>query len=291
MKIRNTRIFPYPVLSLMYDDYMNCIFTIDVKAKKSKKRIYIDILPTIYSETLTNLIKNNAAEMIVHFECGRTKYRITKSIKYDELSSFEVNSGDINDNLEVVAFVVAKKDLLNFSCKNNEFNIDYGNATFEIESGSILAISNQMDIPILKDIYDLTNVNSIISINCKQDNDKKIDITLTDQKIKVYIPKNTYIDYSAIGKNENQYTSILHCMIVFPALIYALDKLVAMNEDEWIDVEKCLWFKVIKKRVEEIHGQFDQNVIEKYTSVILAQELIENPFPFAVNTLLGMEVK
>ena len=80
-------------------------------------------------------------------------------------------------------------------------------------------------------------------------------------------------------------------MIVFPALIYALDKLVAMNEDEWIDVEKCLWFKVIKKRVEEIHGQFDQNVIEKYTSVILAQELIENPFPFAVNTLLGMEVK
>ena len=35
----------------------------------------------------------------------------------------------------------------------------------------------------------------------------------------------------------------------------------------------------------------NKKIIEKYTSVIIAQELIENPFPVAVNTLLGMEVK
>lgn len=293
MKIRNTRIFPYPVLSSMYDDYINCNFNIDVKAKKGKKRIYIEIVPTINSETLSSLIRNDVAEIIVHFECGRTRYRTTKKLNLEELLSFEFPSGDLNDNLEVIAFVVSKKDIHNFGCKKNEFNADYGNTTFEIESGSILAISNQKDIPIPKDIYDLSNVNSIVSIISKQEDDtsKEINITLTDKKIRVLLPKDTYIDYSGIGKTENQYTPILHSMFVFPALVYALDYLKAMDDDKWMDVENYLWFKVIKKKVEEIHGKFDKKIIEKYTSVIIAQELIENPFPVAVNTLLGMEAK
>jgi len=293
MKIRNTRIFPYPVLSSMYDDYINCNFNIGVKAKKGKKRLHIEILPTIDSETISSLIRNDEAEIIVHFECGRTRYRITKNLNLGNLSSFEIPSGDLNDNLEVIAFVVSKKDIHNFGCKNNEFNNDYGNATFEIETGSILAISNQKDIPVPKDIYDLSNVNSIVSIISKQDDDtsKEINIALTDKKIRVLLPKDTYIDYSGIGKTENQYTPILHSMLVFPALVYALDYLKAIDDDKWMDVENYLWFKVIKKKVEETHGQFDKKVIEKYTSVIIAQELIENPFPVAVNTLLGMEVK
>ncbi len=293
MKIRNTRIFPYPVLSSMYDDYINCSFNIDIKAKKGKKRLYVEILPTVESKTILSLIKNNSAEIIAHFECGRTRYRITKKIKLNELSSFEFPNGNLSDNLEIIAFVVSRKDINNFRCINNEFNSDYGNFTFEIENGSILAISNQMDIPVPKDIYDLSNVNSIVSIISKQEDDssKNIDINLTDKKIRVLLPKDTYIDYSGIGKTENQYTPILHSMFVFPALMYALNYLKSMDDDKWIDVENYLWFKVIKKKVEELHGQFDKKIIEKYSSIIIAQELIENPFPVAINTLLGMEAK
>lgn len=293
MKIKNTRIFPYPVLSSMYDDYINCNFGIDVKAKKGKKRLYVEILPTIESKTISSLIQNNNAEIIAHLECGRTRYRTTKKLKLNELSNFEIPNGDLSDDLEVIAFVVARKDISNFGCSNNEFNSDYGNTTFEIENGSILAISNQKDIPVPKDIFDLSNVNSIVSIISKQDDDtsRNIDINLTDKKIRVILPKDTYIDYSGIGKTENKYTPILHSMFVFPALVYALDYLKSMDDDKWIDVENYLWFKVIKKKVEELHGQFDKKIIEKYSSVIIAQELIENPFPVAVNTLLGMEAK
>lgn len=293
MKIRNSRFFPYPVLSSMYDDYVGCQFEIEVKAKKGKKRLYIDITPKLNSKTLTTMIDNEQAEVVAHFECGRTRFRTVEKLKANETLSLEFQSGDLNDNLEVIAFVVSKKDISRFQSLNNEFNDEFGNASFIIDAGSILAISNQIDIPVPKDIYDLSNVNSIVSITSKQDDDNSssISIYLTDTKIRVLLPKDTYIDYSGIGKTENQYTPILHTMFVFPALVYALDTLKSLDDDKWIDVENNLWFKVIKKKVEAIHGQFDKGIIEQFTSIIIAQELIENPFPVAVNTLLGMEAK
>lgn len=293
MKISNTRSFPYPVLSSMYDDYVDCEFDIEVKAKKGRRKIYLDILPTINSATIISLISNGDAEIIVHFECRKTRYRDIRKLTVNQVTNLEFSSGDLNEDLEIIAFVVSKEHINSFVCRNDEFNSDYKNAVFEIEEGSILAISNQMVVPIPKDIYDLSSVNSIVSIITKQEDDtsKEIEISLSDTKIRVSLPRETYIDYSGIGKTENKYTPILHSMFVFPALVYALDYLRSMDDEKWIDIEHCLWFKVIKKKIEEAHGNFDKTIIEKYTSINLAQELIEDPFPVAVNTLLGMEAK
>ena len=227
MKISNTRIFPYPVLASMYDDYFDCYFSVDVKAKQGKRQLYIEATPSIKCNTLEKLIQSYQADVVMHLECARTRYRTTRQLKINEVNKIEIPSGEINENLEVVAFIVSKVDIKSFRCENNEFNSDYGNASFNIETGSILAISEQKEIPIQKNIYDLSNVNSIVSITSRQEDDdsQNIDITLTDEKIRVSLPKETYINYSGIGKTENKKTPIVHALFAFPALVYTIDYL------------------------------------------------------------------
>lgn len=285
MKIRNSRMFSHPVLSSMYDDYNDCTFGIDVEAKKTNKKLMITIKPIIKSNSIIYLLNNDLAEIVVHFECGRTRFREIKKLKLEE-NYFEFPGATLNDNLQVVAFIVASKNIANYRSK--EFNEDYGDVSFNIEKGSIMGISNQLDIPVPKNIYDLSSVDSIVSIVTNDDEKECMTIDLSDTKIWVKLPSEVYIGYSGMGKTISNYTPILHSMFVIPALTYALDYI---KNIEWMDVENYLWFKVIKKKCEEKYGSFDKNLIETKTSIRIAQELIDSPIGKAISNLLGMEDK
>jgi hypothetical protein len=283
MKIRNSRMFSYPVLSSMYDDYINSSFSISISAKKSIKKMLITIIPNLDSNLMKNLINQNKAELVVHFECGRTRYRKIQKMNLGE-NNYQFEGKNLNDNIQVVSFIVASTDINNL--KSTEFNIEYGNSSFNIEKGSILAISNQVEIPVQKNIYDLSSVESIVSIVTNHDENNNILFELSDIKIRVKLPENVFINYSNLGKNVSNYTPILHSMFVIPALVYALDYI--KDQEDWIDIENYLWFKVIKKKCEEKYGAFDRNLIEEKTSIVIAQDLIEAPISEAVNNLLEM---
>lgn len=288
MKIRESRMFPYPVLSSMNDDYIDSEFKIFVKAQKNRKVLRLEIVPFLRCETLASQIKENMAEMVVHFECGRTRYRKVRKLS-DGVNYIDFEGKDLNENLQIIAFIVAREQIFSIKSINTEFNSDYDNTSFNIEKGAILAISNQLDIPIDKSLYNFNNVTSIVQIHNNPEGDKNVRIDLSDSLIRILLPAETYKQYSTIGKSENIYTPILHSIFVIPALIYCLDYL--KNIDDWIDVENLLWFKVIKKKCEEIYGEFEKSIIEDKTSVVIAQELIGNPVGEATSVLLKMEDK
>ena len=283
MKIRNSRMFSYPILSDMYDDYKNSTFKINVTAKKNSKKMKVTIIPTITCPAIIDLISKNFAELVVHFECGRTRYRKIQKLDLQG-NDFEFYGGDLNENLQVIAFIVAKKDITNY--RSRDFNEDYGDLTFNIEKGSMIGISNQLDIPVPKNIYDLSSVDSIVSIVTNDEEKESMTIDLSDTKIWVKLPSEIFIGYTGMGKTISKYTPILHSMFVIPALTYALDYL---KSTEWMDVENNLWFKVIKKKCEEKYGSFDKSLIENKTSIKIAQELIDSPVGEAINNLLGMK--
>lgn len=285
MKIRNSRMFAYPILSEMYDDYKNSTFKINVTAKKNSKKMKVTIIPVINCPAMIDLLNKDYAEVVVHFECGRTRYRKIQKLGLQG-NDFEFYGGDLNENLQVVAFIVAKKDITNY--RSRDFNEDYGDLSFNIEKGSMIGISNQLDIPVPKNIYDLSSVDSIVSIVTNDEEKESMTIDLSDTKIWVKLPSEIFIGYSGMGKTVSKYTPILHSMFVIPALTYALDYL---KNTEWMDVEKNLWFIVIKKKCEEKYGIFDKNLIETKTSIKIAQELIDSPIGEAVTNLLGMEDK
>lgn len=287
MRIKNNVLYPFPVLSKITEDYVGCDFNINLSViKKSKKKIILDIEPFISCKTLASLLNERKSKVVVHIECPQTKFRNAYDLSLKMKSTIVIEARKLSGLVQVVGFVVATQDILELKNVYNEFNPDYGNSSFNVDNGSILAISSQLDFQASKDIYDLSNVSSIISVIPYKDSLGEMKIELTDEKIRVMLPTDTYSKYSIIGNTENNYTPILHSMFALPALVYALEHL--HQQSEWLDDEDSLWFKVIKKRIEENYPEFDIKLIENKTSIVLAQELIGNPISDATLNLMEM---
>lgn len=286
MKIRSSRLYSYPVLSAMYDDYNNSQFLIKLKALKKTKNLSLNINCILDNDELLNLIEKQDAKIVCHIECQKTKLRYLEDICLGE-NNIDIPNSNINEEVQVVAFVIANKEIQSFSSK--DFNVDYGNAKFNFEAGSVLAISNQPDIPIEKDIYDLSNVPSIISIvPYNSDTDHKIKIDMDDKnKIMVRLQKDDFQKYSELGKGISEYTPILHSIIIIPALTYVFD-ILKSDYDTFHSYEDKRWFKALAKKFEKLNIKFEFEILKNYDSLSLAQEIIESPIEETLKNLLTL---
>ena len=286
MKIKSSRLYSYPVLSAMYDDYINSNFNIKEKAFKKTKNWLLNIECNLDNNELLSLINNNKAKIVCHFECQKTKLRYTKDLNIGD-NNFEIPNADINEQLQIVAFVVANENISNYYSRS--FNPDYGTSRFDIEIGSVLAISNQPDIPIEKNIYDLSNVPSIISIvPYNSETDHKMYIDMDDNnKIMVRLQKNDYQNYSELGRGVSDYTPILHSMIIIPALTHVFE-ILKSDIETFHTYEDKRWFKALSKKFEALNKKFDYDELKNQDSLSLAQEIIECPIEMSLKNLLSI---
>lgn len=283
MKIKSSRLFLHPVLSSMYDDYYNSKFEIIVKAYKKVKKICLSIKCHLENAELLKLINSGYVEIVCHFECQKTKLRYIEKLEIGE-NFFEIPSANLNENLQIIAFIVSKKQILNFY--SNDFNNDYADIKFSIEPGSILAISNQPDIPIVKDIYDLSSVPSIISIvPYNSDSNHKISIDMDNDKIMVRLQKQEYQKYAELSKGISDFTPILHSIIIIPALTYVFDILKG-DEETFHSYASRRWFKVLQKKFISMDKKLEFSELQNLDSLYIAQEIIESPIVDSLTNLL-----
>lgn len=282
MKIRSSRLYSYPVLSPMYDNYKNSKFEIKVRAYKKVKTLSLNIDCLLDNKEILSLIDQHKAEIVCHFECQKTKLRYTKLLSVGE-NLFDIPSASINEQLQIIAFVVLKEDIKNFYSK--DFDVDYSNSTFDLEIGSVLAISNQPDIPIIKDIYDLSNVPSIISIvPYENSNDHKIYIDMDSEKIMVRLQKEDYKKYSTIGKGVSEYTPILHSTLIIPALTYVFDMLKS-DEETFHSYENKRWFNALEKKFESMDKKLSFDDLKNQDPFLISQEILEVPIAETLTNL------
>ena len=286
MKIKSSRLYSYPVLSEMYDDYVNSSFKINVRAFKNVKNLLLNINCILDNNDLLSLINCNKAKIVCHFECPKTKLRYIKDLRIGD-NNFEIPNADINEQLQIVAFVVSVDDIIGYYSKS--FNQDYGTSRFNIEIGSVLAISNQPDIPIEKNIYDLSNVPSIISIvPYNSETDHKIYIDMDDNnKIMVRLQKKDYRSYSELGRGISDYTPILHSMLIIPALTYVFEVLKS-DIETFHTYEDKRWFKSLSKKFTALNKKFNYEELKNQDSLSLAQEIIECPIEMSLKNLLSI---
>lgn len=282
MQIKNNRLFPHPVLSKLNDDYVNSDFSSSIKAKETKKDIVLDILISLSNNQLINLIEQKKASLVCHIECTKTKFRTIEKLNLGE-NIIKLSSFMINGNIEVVPMIIALENIRNY--KNDKFNKDYDNIGFDIELGSIMAISDQFKIPVIKDIYDMSKIPSIISIVKNSDeNENKMKINMHDNKIRILLSKKAYSIYASVGKSE-LYLPIMHSMIVVPALIFVFDELKS-DTNILEDYEEYRWFNAIKKRLIKEGIELNERGIKSIESFYLAQIILDVPINDAMNNLL-----
>ncbi len=261
----NNKLFPYPVLCSGIDNYKNNKFEVDLEVEKEINNIKFKCKVTIEDDKLKELLEEEKVEILYHIECSKTLYRdiyCTKQL----IGEIFIEEKKLNGKVDICCFIVAKQNLEAYS--NENFNEDYDGASFEILKGQILGFYNIPRIEFIKNVEELSQISSIFSVLKKQEFIDGMAIELNGDKIKVWLGENEFEQYRIFAKTHQ---ALIHQMLVFPALMYALDMIMKDGEEEY---EEYRWFKAIDRILVSSKMNLTKESIEQNTSYKLAQKLL-----------------
>lgn len=273
------KLYSYPILSSLYDDYYNCEFTANISVVKDICDILIQMDIKMDNDEINNLIIKNKVEYVFHIECSQTSYRAI--IKTTELKNIKrIAETKLNGKVSICSFIIAKEDIENY--KNSQFNDDYAGMTFNVGKGSILGIGNQVDIEITKELNEMTKIPSVFSIlRMATEHNEGMVIDINSDRIKIWLNDEDFTDYKDLLKRL-KYKEIVNTMIIMPALLYALDILKYSETDEY---ESYRWFKSIDNKLKASSLSLSNEVLQEKPTFELAQKLLDLPIRRALNTL------
>lgn len=272
------KLFPYPIVCAELDDYKQNKFEVNFEIFKEINNIRFKFDTLLDDPLLKKMLKEEQVELIYHVECAKTLYRQIHGTQ-QLIDDVVIDEKYLNGNVDICCFIVAKKDIDAYS--NNNFNEDYIGVSFEILKGNILGFYNLPRVNFTKNPEELAQISSIVSILRKEDIQDGMIIEIDSDKIKICLGNEEFIKYKNFAKSSI-YQPMLHAMLIFPALMYALDMIMKEGEEEYQDYR---WFKAIEKILSSSQLKLTKEVIEQMTSYKLAQKLLKLPINRALNNM------
>ena len=273
----NNLSLPYPVLGIS-DDVLpllpkDCV-VIDVNA--DLRRYLFSITLKMDNPTIEALIKSGNAEYSCEYECSKTMLRRCRKSE-SPVFEIELSKWDVCGRINFNCFVSVKKPIVSY--KNPGFNADYADASFDMQTGDILAVfpNAHFDADIKYD--KLQAAGSFMQIR-ETENYEDVFFDIAGDKIEILLPKKLYELYcNPVIKGSAE---LIHSSLVLNALTYALN---------FIDDHKeTTWAKTIMYRLntESELSLFD---IEDPTSIpLLAQKLLKSPYLRMFNKLITSKI-
>ena len=260
MRLSN-RSYPHPVVGNR-DDVPGAAFQASVEMTTDKEAIYLDVAVKCSSKTINDLIKKNDAKFVMHVECSNTLYR--RAFEFaDGNYRAQIPSDNLNDAVEVNVFARAARAISGY--RVDATNPDYGNTTFEIDKGDILAVGDghlfYLDAP-----FDaLSPIGSIMQIQAAhEDGDRPMQVEYSGPKIVIYLSKKDFADYNLLKGMEGMSVA-LTTTIVLPVLIEAINQVKTNDDDD------LRWVRALKRRIESMQLTINDDSLE------LAQKILELP--------------
>ena len=121
MKIKQNRIYPYPVYSELTNDYNNNDFTAEIELEYDSELATINITPILSNEAIIELLENDYADLYCHIECSSTKYRELFDVDYIKDKTcyqIQIPLYKLNDTVEIVCVIVTKTAINDFHSSN-----------------------------------------------------------------------------------------------------------------------------------------------------------------------------
>ncbi len=265
------RSYPHPVIGNR-DDAPNASFQASIQMSSDKENIYIDVEAGSNSLVLESGITAGDICYLLHVDCSNTFFRKSFSFNTGKHRQM-IASENLNDLIEVNVFAVAAKKITGYQLA--EAHSDYGNISFEISEGDILAVSDTMTFHIDSQFDSMRRIGSIMQIvqNPKPDSDLPLAVDLNGDKIIILMSKQDFGEYKLLKTNEF-IVGPLTVAVVLPVLVEALQYL----KNEFLDSEddECpRWAVVLKRRIKmlDLAGE---------DPLIAAQRLLELPIKRAL---------
>ena len=273
------KLYPYPVLGYFTDDYINSEFGASVSVAQNSKAITISVDISLDNEELLYLVDLGVVEYVCHIECPKTSYREIVKSKFSTIVS-EIPQQKLNHKVEICTFIVAKNEIEFY--RNKSFNPDYDNQAFHIERGNVLAYAKQSHFIVDNDIEEFSSKPSIFSI-IKGENTKITKFIIDSPKIKIVLSPQNYYDYQMMT-NRYEFMQATHAMIIFPALIYAMEKIKSDGAYNYADNR---WFVVIKNKLLSYGVDIESESFQCEDSFEVAQKCLEMPIDRAFSSIVN----
>ncbi|NMA86056.1 MAG: hypothetical protein GX968_01885 [Tissierellia bacterium] len=274
--------FPHPILSKNRDDYIDSNFEVKLDIKEFAGRVLFLFEYLLDNHNLQNLLKEDKIEIIYRIECSETMYRrifAAKESKYE----ISIEESYLNGKIEISSYIVAKRDLRDYN--NPLFHPDYRGLSFDIDRANIIGIGEKFTIRLDKDIEELYNIPSIVTISRNENkNEKEMKINLDGDKINIILSEEDYV-YQQNLISVAKYQPVLHAMIIMPALIHIFTLIKETNE-EYIEIlSEKRWFRVMDGVLRKMGMALDKDSIETHGAYKLAQIILDNPINRALGSL------
>ena len=272
MKIKN-RLFPYPVLCMENDDYIESQFDVTCKIDEGISDVVLNFDITLENDDLRFLIHKGYAQFAIHIECSKTVFRTMISTPSSKIQ-YSIPKSRVNGDIEVLALIVASKKINGYTSES--LNEDY-DELINFEKGSILAYVNLPEIRVFKNYEELVANDSFFTIvkRIAQDKEEVHPITydIADNKIKILVDENVYDEYIKYRSNTNL-EPVFHSLLVLPALVYMIDVLRVESVDRY---EQFFWYQKIKQSLKAQNLNFEDILESEKSNVEIAQEMLLLP--------------
>lgn len=267
MKLNNIS-FPYPVLRQGYDDILPSLpeDAIKIVVNKSDTEYEFCIELNYNNPDIENLIKEGKAIYICEIDCIKTVWRKSFESKSKRFSII-IPRRDLAGDITFSTYITTINPIKGYT--NRGFNDDYGDVSFDMEPGDILAgfplIHHHVDLKFDK----LRNASSFLIIR----EDTESDITnynFEHDKIEINIPTEMFKQYQS-GIKSN-FAEIMHATIAYNALTCALYELSNCNES-------LLWVQSLIYRLQnEFPDYFDAEKQQVIDVPMVANKLLKDPY-------------
>ena len=270
---QNNLAYPYPVLTAYSDDVQPALVAQNVQVGEMQVINNDYVLPLtliLEDQKLLQLIAEGKAEYMFDVNCPASLYRRCINSKHNEVDivfPFKRVSGVA----KIRPYVIAKTA---FTYQNPAFHPDYGNESFEIEEGDVLAIFNVVTYDFEINYNQLKAFSSIMFIRKADDeNEKDIRYLMDEPKIVIILPVDKFAKYNQF-KADPQYTSAVHASLAQNALLAVLMQTSWTDEDP----QEPLWKRTIRYRVTHEEELIPYNDLTNQENlVMIAQKLLGDP--------------
>ena len=262
--------FPYPVLYPNSEDYVEgCNFSISEFANtfEDDSEIITHIKYELDCEFLEGLIEEGKAVVVAYIKSPNSSYRTNVYFDEGKEKDVKLNKALISHKISIKPYIIAKTSIDNYRSElfNKEF---FGDESFEINKGDILAYEDQYDI-IIDDIDELKSCASIFTIRLDQKSKEAIKVDYHDHKINIIMNKDTYETYREL-RERSEIRVFLSGIIVFPALVEVIEAMKREINGEIENIEDKRWYLSLEKRLKRKDIKLSGNE----SSVYVANEII-----------------
>ncbi len=276
------RSFPHPVLAPFRDDVTPNLFRIALTVKPDPDNYYIEARFEYENSTLSQLVEAGSATHVLHLECRRNYYRnIFTSAK--RIQNLTISASELVGRVEVSGFIKAQTEIGKYQIQGA--HEDYGNATFNVQPGDILAVAESQSFDAFTDYDPLRRISSILTISRSEDTEEgQMKLDTTGDRIVATLSQKDFDRYIDL-KADPKLGALLANQVVFPALLEAVHEISRTPEDDFeMEMDKR-WYRSIFKKLEDIGIKIRPPVTPPLEAV---QTLLKLPLRRSLEGLIQM---